>query len=136
MRITSRFPHYANWCCSLQREQLRQKALKRFLSRLVVVATDFRGGYFASLRFGCRLFVCQPLSEEPRLNIRVGDEYVITRGQRGWLYGHKRDNDKYKGWFPRVCVRFTDKYPFQTGAKEASPDESKLNTLQGKKEEN
>ncbi|RCN38397.1 hypothetical protein ANCCAN_15674 [Ancylostoma caninum] len=104
------------------REQLRQKALKRYLSRLVVVATDFRGGYFASLRLGCRLFVCQPLSEEPRLSIRAGEEYVITRGQRGWLYGYKRDNEKLKGWFPRVCVQFTNKFPFQMEAEEAVAD--------------
>ncbi|KAL6739354.1 hypothetical protein Aduo_012823 [Ancylostoma duodenale] len=107
---------------TLSREQLRQKALKRYLSRLVVVATDFRGGYFASLRLGCRLFVCQPLSEEPRLTIRAGEEYVITRGQRGWLYGYKRDNEKLKGWFPRVCVQFTNKCPFQMEAEEVPTD--------------
>uniref|UniRef100_A0A7I4YKH6 Palmitoyltransferase n=1 Tax=Haemonchus contortus TaxID=6289 RepID=A0A7I4YKH6_HAECO len=98
---------------SLSREQLRQKALKRYLSRIVAVQKNFRGGIFGSVFIGCRLFICQPISEEPRLKISVNEEYVVTRGQRGWLYGYKVDNEKVKGWFPRVCVRFTDKYPFQ-----------------------
>ncbi|KAE9421450.1 hypothetical protein Angca_002225, partial [Angiostrongylus cantonensis] len=85
---------------SLSREQLRQKALKRYLSRLIIVEKDFRGGYFASIRFGCRTFVCQPFSGESRLKISTGDEYVVTRGQRGWIYGYKKDNEKIKGWFP------------------------------------
>uniref|UniRef100_A0A0R3PJ22 SH3 domain-containing protein n=1 Tax=Angiostrongylus costaricensis TaxID=334426 RepID=A0A0R3PJ22_ANGCS len=94
--------------------------LKRYLSRLVIVEKDFRGGYFASIRFGCRTFVCQPFSGEPRLKISTGDEYVVTRGQRGWIYGYKKDNEKLKGWVPRVCVRFTDNYPFQRQVEESS----------------
>ncbi|KJH48491.1 hypothetical protein DICVIV_05402, partial [Dictyocaulus viviparus] len=105
---------------SLSREQLRQKALKRYFSRIVIVEKNFRGGYFASIRYGFRMLICQPFSGEPRLKISIGDEYIITRGQRGWLYGYKREDEKHKGWFPRVCVRFTDNYPFQAQTQESS----------------
>ncbi|KAK6034187.1 DHHC zinc finger domain protein [Cooperia oncophora] len=89
---------------SLSREQLRQKALKRYMARIVVVVKSFRGGIFGSMCLGCRLFICQPISEEPRLKVSVNEEYVVTRGQRGWLYGYKVDNEKLKGWFPRMCI--------------------------------
>lgn len=115
---------------SLSREQLRQKALKRYLARVVVVEKGFRGGYFGSVGYGCRMFFCQPFSEEPRLKVTAGEEYVITRGQRGWLYGYKLDNEKLKGWFPRVCIRFTDKYPFQTEASKESSDDTSTSKSQ------
>ncbi|KAK6021557.1 hypothetical protein OSTOST_12769, partial [Ostertagia ostertagi] len=97
-----------------------KEALKRYLSRIVVVEKSFRGGVFGSMCLGCRMFICQPISEEPRLKISVNEEYVVTRGQRGWLYGYKVDDEKLKGWFPRVCIRFTDKYPFQMEAKQSN----------------
>ncbi|PIO60357.1 hypothetical protein TELCIR_18147 [Teladorsagia circumcincta] len=76
-------------------------------------------GVWWPVRKGCDQF---------SLSISVNEEYVVTRGQRGWLYGFKADDEKLKGWFPRMCIRFTDKYPFQMEGKQSSESTTSSST--------
>uniref|UniRef100_A0A1I7WMG1 Palmitoyltransferase n=1 Tax=Heterorhabditis bacteriophora TaxID=37862 RepID=A0A1I7WMG1_HETBA len=89
---------------TLTREQLYQKELKKNHARLVHIERDFNGGFLGSLRIGCRVFICQPLSDEPRIKVNCGEHWVITRGQNHWFYGYCKGEEKRKGWFPRVCA--------------------------------
>jgi len=115
---------------SFTEEQLAQKAVKSEQARIIRVVINFSGGFFSSLFIGIRLFCSQPWTSEPRLPIREGEIYLVTRINRRWLYGYKlnetstleSDDDTHsvtldsgsntlidgkiplRGWFPKECV--------------------------------
>jgi len=95
-------------------EQLSQKAIKCHFSKIVLIAKNFSGGYFWSLSHGITLFLCQPWNGDLRLTISAGQMYVVTRGNRHWVYGHQliNENENFvkvplRGWFPKECIDFT-----------------------------
>ncbi|GMS95668.1 hypothetical protein PENTCL1PPCAC_17843, partial [Pristionchus entomophagus] len=89
---------------TLSEEQLRQKAAKRERARLVHITNHFPGGWWKSVWIGPRTFFCQPISEEARVEVKIGERWLVTRGMKYWLYGRRvgEEVDKQqKGWFPR-----------------------------------
>jgi len=49
-----------------------------------------------------------PINDDPRLQVDIGDEVLVTHWHKRWLYGQKmnsKDNGKIrpKGWFPERC---------------------------------
>lgn len=54
-----------------------------------------------------------PCTDEPRIQLNVGDMVLVTRWRKYWLFGEKvqnfanNDNEsipRIKGWFPRKCA--------------------------------
>uniref|UniRef100_A0A8R1V5P1 Palmitoyltransferase n=1 Tax=Pristionchus pacificus TaxID=54126 RepID=A0A8R1V5P1_PRIPA len=92
---------------TLSEEQLRQKASKRERARTVVITENYLGGWWRAVYVGPRAFFCQPISEEARVKVEIGDRWMVTRGMKYWLYGRRigrngQDIDMQpKGWFPR-----------------------------------
>ncbi|XP_063603153.1 palmitoyltransferase ZDHHC6-like [Penaeus indicus] len=74
---------------TLTTEQLAQKAEKRARSRLYEIVEPFSGWWFPCTKGVC---VCchPPCTDEPRLPLRVGQEVVVTRWKRYWLYGERK----------------------------------------------
>ncbi|XP_069976196.1 palmitoyltransferase ZDHHC6-like [Penaeus vannamei] len=74
---------------TLTMEQLAQKAEKRARSRLYEVVEPFSGWWFPCTKGVC---VCchPPCTDEPRLPLRVGEEVVVTRWKKYWLYGERK----------------------------------------------
>ncbi|GMT24184.1 hypothetical protein PFISCL1PPCAC_15481, partial [Pristionchus fissidentatus] len=89
---------------TLTKEQLRQKVAKRERARMVKIIHSYPGGWWRSIFVGIRVFLCQPISEEARVKIEMEELWMVTRGQKHWLYGKKVVSDgeeSTKGWFPR-----------------------------------
>uniref|UniRef100_A0A0N5AXK5 Palmitoyltransferase n=1 Tax=Syphacia muris TaxID=451379 RepID=A0A0N5AXK5_9BILA len=97
-----------------QEEQLYQKWLKRETAREYVIVSDYSGGIFKCVRFGFLVFFCQPWSDEPRVAVQNGEHWMITRGNKRWLYGRRKVDRELttaaeirsvpRGWFPRKCA--------------------------------
>ncbi|CAD5219840.1 unnamed protein product [Bursaphelenchus okinawaensis] len=124
---------------TLSEEQLVQKVNKRFYAKIYTIQDDYKGSWWRSWRFGVKTLVCQPCSEEKRIEVKKGESYAITRIQRNWLYGQRlievedvegpfsenpyaarasRDQTRQevvkqatqpRGWFPKPLAR--PKYP-------------------------
>lgn len=89
---------------TLSEEQLRQKAVKRERARLVQITHEYKGGWWRAVTVGPRAFFCQPISEEERVKIEIGQRWLVTRGVKHWLYGRRIgdcEETQPKGWFPR-----------------------------------
>jgi hypothetical protein len=67
--------------------------LKRQLAREVIVVRDFPGGICGAWRHGIMVQICQPLSEEPRVKVQKGERWLVTRGNKRWVYGVKHIDD-------------------------------------------
>ncbi|CAI4231856.1 unnamed protein product [Auanema sp. JU1783] len=98
---------------TLTSEQLRQKELKRSNARIVLIQDDFKGGVFGSIKFGLKVFCCQPWSEDPRIPVNKSEKWIVTRGQKHWLYGHKKGSEKTKGYFPRCIAQLLPEKPYE-----------------------
>jgi len=104
---------------SLTREQIEQKKEKRQRTVRYDVVKSFNGS-FITFRHGCRTCICIPCSDEPRIKIEKGDQVLVTRWERFWMYGEcvdRRTNEneeittkkvrgrrRPRGWFPRSCI--------------------------------
>ncbi|CAJ0933071.1 unnamed protein product, partial [Mesorhabditis belari] len=91
-------------------EQLRQKKLKRSHARFVRITKSSRGGYCGAIRAAPIACICQPLSDQPRMEIKEGETWIVTGGNKRWLYGFKQGSDA-KGWLPRSCTEFLPERP-------------------------
>ncbi|VDM38839.1 unnamed protein product [Toxocara canis] len=104
-------------------EQLMQKRIKRLNAREVRIIRRFEGTCLSALLIGFRVFVCQPCTDERRIPIEVGEHWMVTRVNRHWFYGTKKETEEWepngevdhqahlkhshrspRGWFPRVCA--------------------------------
>lgn len=98
-------------------EQLRQKRIKREHAREVLVIREYAGGCCAAFWIGPRIWCCQPWTDEPRAPVKVGEHWMITRGNKYWVYGRKKEDHTesnknsssethfvQRGWFPRICA--------------------------------
>lgn len=103
-------------------EQLLQKKSKRDNAFEVEIIKNFAGGYCSSLRFGVRIWFCQPWSDETRQPVKPGEHWMVTRVSKYWFYGtflneetareffggaleQKKENIvMIRGWFPRICA--------------------------------
>ena len=95
-------------------EQLKQKKLKNARLVLFNVTREY-SGCWVTLMHGCRTCICLPCTDEPRIAIKPGQQIVVSRGTKNWLYGDKvlstqsvREGKRERGWFPRNCVERDD----------------------------
>lgn len=65
----------------MQREQQHQKIEKRQRTRTMVIKNDYSGTIFP-LHLGCIICIKQPISDEPRLELKKGDIVKVTRIKR------------------------------------------------------
>ena len=95
---------------SLTIEQLQQKLEKQ--ERLVnyIVVKSFSGYWLPCVHGPCTLLQV-PCSDDPRIEVKPGDQVLVSRGTKYWLYGTKvpdNSSDKctqrIRGWFPALCA--------------------------------
>ncbi|KAG7154392.1 palmitoyltransferase ZDHHC6-like [Homarus americanus] len=98
-------------------EQLAQKAEKRARSQEYHIVEGFSGWWFPCTKGIC---VCchPPCTDEPRIRLYPGDEVIVTRWKKYWLYGERINSSsspttssgdgsnvyRHRGWFPRRCA--------------------------------
>ncbi|KAK7871167.1 hypothetical protein R5R35_002409 [Gryllus longicercus] len=92
---------------SLTREQQEQKAEKRVRARPYQAISDYSGSW-VPITQGWRVLCHPPFTDEPRIRLHRGDNVMVTRWRRYWLFGERLLNDetapRQRGWFPRRCV--------------------------------
>ncbi|XP_056639609.1 palmitoyltransferase ZDHHC6 [Diorhabda sublineata] len=92
---------------SLTIEQIEQKQEKRLKSRLYKIVKA-ASGYWFPISFGIRVCLSYPFTDEPRIQLDVGDSVIVTRWRKHWLFGEKLQVDEHteriRGWFPRKCA--------------------------------
>ncbi|VDD92958.1 unnamed protein product [Enterobius vermicularis] len=96
------------------KEQIYQKWLKLEHAREYVIVRSHPGGFLQSIKLGLRIFFCQPCSDETRVSVQQSQHWLVTRGNKYWLYGRLMVGKELKtaaelrnvprGWFPRVCA--------------------------------
>ncbi|KJE95607.1 hypothetical protein CAOG_06043 [Capsaspora owczarzaki ATCC 30864] len=115
---------------SFTQEQLKQKQRKLAHAQLVRVARPFSGRWWGFGIGGCRLLWNFPAFDDTQLAVSAGQDVLVLRGHKGWLYGENRgvgadsdtpnpdstaaaastsNNDVHvrdhpRGWFPEACV--------------------------------
>jgi len=96
-------------------EQRLQKEFKR--QRMVPhsITTPYNAKFISKLTLSSPLLLCVCTSlDEQYLPVGVGDQLLVSRFRKRWLYGHIMRKVKNKegeevekekrGWFPRVCA--------------------------------
>ncbi|CAJ0564350.1 unnamed protein product, partial [Mesorhabditis spiculigera] len=91
-------------------EQLRQKKLKRSHARYVNIVKRCSAGFCGSLCTNPGACICQPMSDQPRLQVEEGEKWIVTGGNKRWLYGFRQGTEA-KGWFPRKCAQLLEERP-------------------------
>jgi len=94
-------------------EQIQQKNVKKARTREYTIIEDYSGALFPITK-GLRVTCTPPLSDEPRIPLKIGDKVLVSRWKRNWLYGEQAnpnsrngtndDSERVKGWFPRKCA--------------------------------
>lgn len=69
----------------------------------------YNGRWCPLFSYGCRTCMSFPISDEPRIALNVGDDVMVTRWKKRWLYGEKlrsatETEENLKGWFPKDSV--------------------------------
>ncbi|XP_018327685.1 palmitoyltransferase ZDHHC6 [Agrilus planipennis] len=96
---------------TLTKEQLEQKNEKKERSRIYSIVRPVSGSWFP-ISYGFGTFFHPVCTDEPRLKLEIGDEVLVTRWRKYWLYGEKQSPiiPKLKGWFPRKsAIELTNK---------------------------
>ncbi|KAJ9442840.1 Palmitoyltransferase PFA4 [Diplonema papillatum] len=101
----------------LTMEQLSQKSEKALSSKQVVVLRTFNGRSLARrvvfcipqiMHLGCCATLACPCVE-PALDIAKGDTLVVSRFEKYWMFGRKKEQSatdyQPTGWFPRKLVK-------------------------------
>lgn len=96
---------------TLTKEQLLQKAEKRKRTKLYHIIRAASGAWVPICQ-GFRVFLTLPCSDEPRIKLAVGDQVMVTRWNKHWLFGELVRKDiregetapRTRGWFPRRCA--------------------------------
>ncbi|CAI2350765.1 unnamed protein product [Caenorhabditis sp. 36 PRJEB53466] len=81
-------------------EQLIQKESKRGRARIVTIKSDFDGKCGSSFKYGCKLWMKQPIIDGKCLKVSAGETIIATRAISGWAYGFRGEEPRNKGWFP------------------------------------
>lgn len=95
---------------SLTEEQLKQKAEKRERTVLYTILETYSGQLFPCSK-GLRVACCIPCTDEPRIELQPGNQVLVTRWKKRWLYGtklltsHEKGMQRIRGWFPRQCAK-------------------------------
>jgi len=91
-------------------EQLEQKAEKRLRTREYKIAKVYSGSWLPFWSMGCKVASRPPCTDEPRIQLKLGDTVKVTRWKKFWLYGDKVNcEERMRGWFPRKCaIEFID----------------------------
>nr|CAI5845035.1 unnamed protein product [Callosobruchus analis] len=101
---------------TLTREQLKQKKEKRLKTRLYSIVRPASGYWFPIFSHGIRICLNFPCTDEPRIQLAIGDKVQVTRWRKHWLFGElvQQDgdtslvecdtSDRVRGWFPRRCA--------------------------------
>lgn len=91
-------------------EQLAQKAEKRARSREYQIVEKFSGWWFPCTK-GIGVCCHPPCTDEPRIPLQPGDQVMVTRWKKYWLYGERIElgskstsATRHRGWFPRRCA--------------------------------
>ena len=96
-----------------QIEQLIQKEEKRIRACRYKIINNYNGSWFPLFSQGFRVCLSYPITDEPRISLRINDIVLVTRWKKHWLYGkvinqqtatainHKNE---IKGWFPKKCA--------------------------------
>ncbi len=97
---------------ALVEEQRRQKeelsSGKR--GKRMRVVKSYRGTVLP-VSHGCGAVVDTPLAFESRLDVKPGEEVIMSRQTGHWAYGHKRGTSE-SGWMPKDCVQEVEQpYP-------------------------
>jgi len=109
-------------------EQIKQKQQKRCHSVVYTATTRFNGS-ICPCGYGCRVCCCPPCLDEQRVRLEPGDQILVSRFRKHWLYGDKMLNSnvsadktvkRERGWFPRKCAiresnvaAYPDHLPFE-----------------------
>lgn len=96
---------------TLTREQLQQKKEKRDRSRVYVIVKDANGSWLP-LSHGFGVLCHPPCTDEDRIKVEIGNEVIVTRWRKYWLFGEKIEPQnsfepvkRVRGWFPRRCAQ-------------------------------
>lgn len=92
-------------------EQMEQKKEKRQRSIVFAVNRPFSGA-MCPLSHGARVCCCPPCIDEQRLKLQLGDQVLVSRIRKHWLYGEFLSTENcsnsagkhQRGWFPRQCA--------------------------------
>ncbi|XP_071829499.1 palmitoyltransferase ZDHHC6-like [Apostichopus japonicus] len=96
---------------TLTMEQIIQKQRKKHRTVEYFAVETYSGSWFPITKGLCTC--CRvPISEEPRIPMKIGDTIMVTRWKRYWLYGDKLLTEeereagtvRIRGWFPKRCV--------------------------------
>jgi len=121
---------------TLTREQLRQKEDKRSRTREYQIVGHYSGKWLP-LSQGIGVCTHPPCTDEPRIQLTVGDRVKVTRWKKYWLYGDKvlpEGQDRVRGWFPRRCaVESVDHYDSCQVKKKETKDSSIRKVKESKK---
>lgn len=93
---------------------MEQKNEKRQRTKLYSVVKAATGSWCPLWSQGCLVCLHPPCTDEPRIQLQVGDLVHVTRWRRHWLFGDKQPTQadlelkakpaKVRGWFPRRCA--------------------------------
>lgn len=92
---------------TLTHEQILQKKEKLNNSTLVRIVSPYNGRFFPLFSQGIRVCLSFPINDDPRLQLEVGEEVLVTHWNKRWLYGQKitkNPKERIKGWFPEKCA--------------------------------
>lgn len=84
-------------------EQKLQKALKKEKAILFNVIKDY-SGYKCPIFTYPKSMLRSPIFD-PTLPLSQNDQFVVTRGRKGWFYGYKPDLPNIRGFVPKECLK-------------------------------
>ncbi|CAA92831.2 Palmitoyltransferase [Caenorhabditis elegans] len=116
-------------------DQLLQKQSKRGRSRIITISEDFAGTCCASRKFGCKVWMKQPIIDGKCLKVSAGETIVATRGIAGWVYGFRESDPRNKGWFPLEISNMKKKNDTKPDETSTSEDETSQDTATTEEEE-
>ena len=88
---------------TLTREQLKQKEDKRERTREYQIISKYTGAWFPVSQ-GVSVCCHPPCTDEPRIQVEVGDMVRVTRWKKYWLYGEKEQRENIHIAVHKVCI--------------------------------
>ena len=88
---------------TLTREQLKQKEDKRERTREYQIISKYTGAWFPVSQ-GVSVCCHPPCTDEPRIQVEVGDMVRVTRWKKYWLYGEKEQRENIHISLHKVCI--------------------------------
>lgn len=106
---------------------MAQKVEKRARTRCYRIVSKVTGSWLPLWSYGCKVCIHPPLTDEPRIALKVDDLVNVTRWRKHWLFGEKTNIEtsngvkngsnhkngkiseaekltRVRGWFPRKAA--------------------------------